>query len=86
MKKYKVLVINRLSLVDPKQLGRSIVNRLTEPLEYLYQKGLVEFEVFNPENITYKILESKKFDVVFINKSCDQLTLEAARILSLIHI
>lgn len=86
MKKYKVLVINRLSLVDPKQLGRSIVNRLTEPLEYLYQKGLVEFEVFNPENITYKILESKKFDVVFINKSCDQLTLEAVRIIDSLKI
>ena len=65
--------------MDPKQLGRSIVNRLTEPLEYLYQKGLVEFEVLNPENITFEILERKKFDVVFINKSCDQLTLEVAR-------
>ena len=67
--------MNRLSLLNPKQIGRSIVNRLTEPLEYLYQKGLVEFEVFNPENITYEILESKKFDVVYINKSCDQSTL-----------
>ena len=40
------------------QLGRSIVNRLTEPLEFLHQKGLVEFEVHNPENINY-IEESK---------------------------
>jgi len=86
LKKYKVLVINRLSLVDPKQLGRSIVNRLTEPLEFLSDKGLVEYEVLSPENITYEILKAKKFDVAFINKSCDQLTLEVARIINSLKI
>ena len=70
MNKYRVLVLNRLSLVDPKQLGRSIVNRLTEPLEFLSHKGIVEYEVLNPNSLTYEILESKKFDVVFINKNC----------------
>ena len=86
MNKYRVLVLNRLSLVDPKQLGRSIVNRLTEPLEFLSHKGIVEYEVLNPDSLTYEILESKKFDVVFINKSCDQSTLEVARIIASLKI
>ena len=81
MKKYKVLVINRLSLVDPNQVGRSIVNRITEPLDYLSLKGLVEYEILNPQDITYEILTSKKFDVAFLNKSCDQSSLEVARMI-----
>lgn len=86
MKKYKVLVINRISLVDPKQLGRSIVNRLTEPLEFLSLKGLVDYVVLNPNEITHELLISKNFDVVFINKSCDKSTLEVAKIISSLKI
>ena len=81
MKKLKVLVLNRLSLVDPKQIGRSIANRLIEPLEFLSIKGLVEYEILNPQDITYEILKSKKFDVAFLNKSCDQSSLEVARMI-----
>ena len=86
MKKYKVLIINRLSLVDPKQLGRSIVNRLTEPLEYLSLKGVVEYVVLNPNEITYEILINKKFDVAFFNKSCDKSSLEVARMIDSLKI
>ena len=82
MKKLKVLVLNRLSLVDPKQIGRSIANRLIEPLEFLSIKGLVEYEILNPKDVTYEILISKKFDVAFLNKSCDQLSLEVVRIIN----
>jgi len=85
-KKYKVLVINRLSLVDPKQLGRSIVIRLTEPLEFLNKKGLVDFEVLNPTDITIEELKSKKFDLAFINKSCDKSTLEVAKLINSLKI
>ena len=85
-KKYKVLVINRLSLVDPKQLGRSIVIRLTEPLEFLNKKGLVDFEVLNPTDITIEVLKSKKFDLAFINKSCDKSTLEVAKLINSLKI
>jgi len=68
-------------LVDPKQLGRSIVNRLTEPLEFLSKKGLVEFEVINPQDISLEILKKSQFDAAFINKSCDEKTLEVAKII-----
>jgi len=86
LKKYKVLVINRLSLVDPKQLGRSIVIRLTEPLEYLNKKGLIDYEVLNPRDISSEILKIKKFDLVFINKSCDKATLEVAKLINSLKI
>tara|TARA_Y100001978_G_scaffold202159_1_gene222400 strand:+ start:2140 stop:3180 length:1041 start_codon:yes stop_codon:yes gene_type:complete len=86
LKKYKVLVINRLSLVDPAQLGRSIVIRLTEPLEYLNKKGLLDFEVLNPGEITSEILKNKKFDLAFINKSCDKSTLEVAKLINALQI
>ena len=74
-------MINRISLVDPKQLGRSVVNRLTEPLEFLALKGLGSYEVLNPIEITHELLISKNFDEVFINKSCDKSTLELAKII-----
>ena len=86
MNKYKVLVINRLSLVDPDQLGRSIVIRLTEPLEFLHRRGLVDYEVLNPGDINYEILKEKKFDLAFINKSCDQSTLEVAKLINSLKI
>ena len=86
MKKYKILVINRLSLVDPKQLGRSIVVRLIEPLEFLNQKGLIDYEILNPADITCEFLKHKKFDVAFINKSCDKSTLEVAKLINSLKI
>lgn len=86
MPKIKALVINRLSLVDHKQLGRSIVNRLTEPLEYLAKKGVLQFEVLNPNEINIENLKRNKFDVAFINKSCDKLTLEIAKVIKSLKI
>jgi len=84
--KIKALVINRLSLVDPKQLGRSIVNRLTEPLEFLEKKGVLQYEVLNPKEINIEKLKNNNFDVAFINKSCDKSTLEIAKILKSLQI
>ena len=86
MTKIKALIINRLSLVDSNQLGRSIVNRLKEPLEYLSKKGILQYVVLNPNEINIENLKSNNFDVAFINKSCDKLTLEIAKIIKSLKI
>ena len=55
-------------------------------LEYLNKKGLIDYEVLNPGDITSEILKIKKFDLVFINKSCDKATFEVAKLINSLKI
>ena len=50
-----LIVFTRYSLVDPSQQGRSVTNRLTEPLDWLSDRNALSYLLIEPSEFLRRI-------------------------------
>ena len=85
-----LIVFTRYSLVDPSQQGRSVTNRLTEPLDWLSDRNALSYLLIEPSEFLRRIecseLDASSFTHAIFNKSVDSPSLECVKILSSLSI
>ena len=80
----------RYLLVDSSQQGRSVTNRLTEPLDWLSDRNALSYLLIEPSEFLRRIecseLDASSFTHAIFNKSVDSQSLLCVKILSSLSI